>query len=65
VKHWQNNSPDHSNRNQVLNNKIGPNVAAEEIDIKEGSCCGIIRGNTFDGAEMLGESCIGPRRQLD
>jgi hypothetical protein len=56
VSHWPNNSPDHSDRNQILNNKIGPNVAAEEIDIKEGSCCGIIRGNTFDGTGMSGEN---------
>ncbi|GAA1222195.1 hypothetical protein GCM10009665_10510 [Kitasatospora nipponensis] len=34
---------------QVLNNKIGPNVAAEGVDIKEGTHSGVIRGNTFDG----------------
>ncbi len=56
MSHWQNNSSDHSDRNQILNNKIGPNAAAEEIDIKEGSCCGIIRGNTFYGTGMSGEN---------
>jgi len=54
VKNWKG-GPDKSDRNQVLNNKIGPNVAAECIDIKEGSCCGIIRGNTFDGNGMSGQ----------
>ncbi|SCE10204.1 Right handed beta helix region [Streptomyces sp. DvalAA-14] len=34
---------------QVLNNTIGPNVAAEGIDIKEGTHDGVIRGNTLDG----------------
>jgi hypothetical protein len=34
---------------QVLNNKIGPNIAAEGIDIKEGTKSGTIRGNTLDG----------------
>lgn len=34
---------------QVLNNKIGPNVAAEGVDVKEGTHSGTIRGNTFDG----------------
>ncbi|WP_307795551.1 right-handed parallel beta-helix repeat-containing protein [Actinacidiphila acididurans] len=34
---------------QVLNNHIGPNVAAEGIDIKEGTHSGVVRGNTLDG----------------
>lgn len=42
-------SPDASNFIQVLNNKIGPNVAAEGIDIKEGTHDGLISGNTLDG----------------
>lgn len=40
----------------MINNRIGPKVAAEEIDIKEGSCCGLIKGNTFDGTGMSGEN---------
>jgi len=40
---------DASNYVQVLNNKIGPNIAAEGIDIKEGTKGGTIRGNTLDG----------------
>ncbi|GAA3436844.1 right-handed parallel beta-helix repeat-containing protein [Kutzneria kofuensis] len=41
--------PDASNYIQVLNNKIGPNVAAEGIDVKEGTHDGVIDGNTLDG----------------
>ena len=55
VSHWVDHKPDHSDRNQVINNRIGPKVAAEEIDIKEGSCCGLIKGNHFDGTGMSGE----------
>jgi len=43
------NGPDQSNYIQVLNNKIGPNVAAEGIDVKEGTHDGVISGNTLDG----------------
>ena len=31
-------------------------MAAESIDIKEGSCCGLIRENHFDGTGMKGEN---------
>ncbi|WP_372665859.1 right-handed parallel beta-helix repeat-containing protein [Amycolatopsis kentuckyensis] len=41
--------PDASNYVQVLDNKIGPGVAAEGIDIKEGTHDGVISGNTLDG----------------
>ncbi|MFF5933456.1 right-handed parallel beta-helix repeat-containing protein [Streptomyces sp. NPDC012508] len=44
---------DRSDRVQVLNN-IGPSVAAEHIDIKEGTFDGVIRGNTFDGTGISG-----------
>ncbi|GAB3893961.1 hypothetical protein GCM10029964_071560 [Kibdelosporangium lantanae] len=40
---------DASNFVQVLDNKIGPNVAAEGLDIKEGTHDGLVSGNTFDG----------------
>ncbi|CAG2116820.1 unnamed protein product, partial [Medioppia subpectinata] len=56
VSNWEDNKPDKSDRIQVLNNRIGPNVAAEEIDIKEGSCCGVIKNNVFDGTGMSGEN---------
>jgi len=56
VSNWEANKPDHADRNKILNNRIGPNVAAESIDIKEGTCCGTISGNHFDGTGMKGEN---------
>lgn len=47
---------DRSDRVQVLNNKIGPNVAAEAVDVKEGTYDGVIRGNTFDGQGITGQN---------
>jgi parallel beta helix pectate lyase-like protein len=35
--------------NQILNNRFGPNVRSEGIDLKEGTDRTIVRGNTFDG----------------
>ena len=46
--------PDVCDSNKVLNNKIGPYVAAECIDIKEGTKGGIIRGNSFDATGITG-----------
>ncbi|CAG7722781.1 unnamed protein product [Allacma fusca] len=46
---WVNNQPDKCDRIQIINNTIGPNCAGEGIDIKEGTCCGLIKGNYFDG----------------
>ncbi|MGI5498828.1 right-handed parallel beta-helix repeat-containing protein [Lentzea sp. CA-135723] len=46
---------DKSDRVQVLNNTIGPNVTAEHIDIKEGTQNGVIRGNTFNGQGIAGQ----------
>jgi hypothetical protein len=48
--------PDQSDRNQVIGNTIGPNTAAECVDIKEGTTGGIIRDNTFDGTGMSGDN---------
>ena len=45
---------DHSDRNKVTGNKIGPGVAAELIDIKEGTVNGTINDNTFDGTGISG-----------
>jgi hypothetical protein len=45
---------DHSDRNKVIGNKLGPGVAAELIDIKEGTVDGTISGNTFDGTGVTG-----------
>jgi hypothetical protein len=45
---------DKSDSNKVINNKIGPNVKAECIDIKEGTTGGLISGNTFDATGISG-----------
>ncbi len=45
---------DRSDSNKVINNHIGPNVAAESIDVKEGSTGGFISGNYFDATGITG-----------
>jgi hypothetical protein len=40
----------------VINNRFGPNITAEHIDIKEGTYGGLIQGNYFDGVGMTGEN---------
>lgn len=55
VSNWPGGATDRSDRNRALNNKFGPNVRAEAIDIKEGTTGGEISGNTFDGTGMTGE----------
>jgi hypothetical protein len=47
-------NPDRSDSNQVLNNHIGPGVAAECVDVKEGTTGGLIRGNNFDATGITG-----------
>ncbi|MET9554534.1 hypothetical protein [Streptomyces sp. NPDC006645] len=47
---------DASDRIHVLDNRIGPNVAAEGIDIKEGTNDGVVRGNTFNGTGITGQN---------
>jgi parallel beta-helix repeat protein len=42
---------DHSDRNQVLNNRIY-DTPGESIDIKEGTTGGLISGNFFEGSAM-------------
>jgi hypothetical protein len=42
---------DRGHRVQVVGNHLGPNIAAELIDVKEGTTGGLISGNTFDGAD--------------
>ena len=51
---YTNGNPDLCDSNLILNNKIGPNVTAECIDVKEGTTGGIIRGNTFDATGITG-----------
>jgi hypothetical protein len=48
--------PDRSDRNKVLNNLLGPNIAAEQVDIKEGTTGGEVIGNVFDGRGQIGEN---------
>lgn len=48
--------PDKCDSNQVLNNKLGPYVTAECIDVKEGTTGGVIRGNTFEAQGISGEN---------
>lgn len=43
---------DSSNYNQVLNNTFGPTVRAENIDIKEGTKGGVIKGNVLNGTGL-------------
>ena len=45
--------PDLSDRNLIEGNVIS-GTTSESIDVKEGTSNGIIRGNTFDGAEISG-----------
>jgi hypothetical protein len=53
---WPGGQPDRSDRNRVVSNHLGPNIAAEPIDIKEGTTGGEIRDNTFDGRGQTGEN---------
>ncbi|MCP3803791.1 hypothetical protein NLX83_31425 [Allokutzneria sp. A3M-2-11 16] len=48
--------PDRSDRNQALENTIGPGVTAEHVDVKEGTAGGVIRGNSFDGHGISGQN---------
>jgi hypothetical protein len=50
---YTNGLPDKSDRNQILSNTIYA-TGAENIDIKEGTSYGVIKGNTFDGTGMTG-----------
>ncbi|PRB09410.1 hemagglutinin protein [Microbacterium sp. MYb72] len=47
---------DRSDRVQVLDNAFGPGIAAEHIDVKEGTEGGVVRGNTFDGTGLSGQN---------
>jgi chitodextrinase len=54
--HGNSGGVDRGDRVQVINNRIGPNIAAEPIDIKEGTNNGVIRGNTFNGQGISGQN---------
>lgn len=45
---------DASDHVRILDNRIGPNVGGENIDIKEGTTGGLISGNVFDGNGLTG-----------
>ncbi len=50
VSNWPvytNNEPDRSDNNRIVGNLLGPNLAAEGIDVKEGTTGGVIRNNSF------------------
>jgi hypothetical protein len=47
---------DHGDRAQILGNRIGPDVRAEHIDVKEGTLDGVISGNTFNGTGIAGQN---------
>jgi len=47
-------NPDLCDSNLVEKNTIGPNIAAECIDIKEGTTGGVIRNNVFNAAGITG-----------
>lgn len=49
---YTNCDPDTSNYNQVLNNVFGSAIAAENVDIKEGTRGGLVKGNSFNGAGL-------------
>jgi len=51
---YTNGNPDLCDSNLVLFNRIGPNVSAESIDVKEGTTGGIIRDNIFDATGITG-----------
>jgi nitrous oxidase accessory protein NosD len=58
VSNWgqfgENGAADRSDRNEVRDNSLGPGVAAELVDIKEGTEGGVVSGNTFDGHGISG-----------
>lgn len=52
VNHWTAGLPDQTDRVSVIDNRFGPGITAEAVDIKEGSSGGTVDGNTFDGSGM-------------
>jgi hypothetical protein len=51
---YTNGNPDVCDSNRVINNRIGPGITAECIDIKEGTTGGLIQGNYFDATGITG-----------
>ena len=48
-------APDNSDRNQIVNNTI-TDTAAENVDIKEGSSDGVVRGNSLGGDRIASKN---------
>ncbi|MFC1420729.1 right-handed parallel beta-helix repeat-containing protein [Streptacidiphilus cavernicola] len=46
--------PDASDRDTISGNTLGPNITAENIDIKEGTTGGFVTGNSFDSTGEAG-----------
>jgi hypothetical protein len=44
--------PDRSDSTLIVDNRIGPDVTAEHVQVMEGTTGGLIRGNVFDGRGM-------------
>lgn len=51
-----NGEPDTCNYNLILNNRFGDYITAENIDIKEGTTGGVVRGNVFNGKGLSNEN---------
>lgn len=51
---YTNGNPDLCDSNRVVSNRIGPGIAAECIDIKEGTTGGLIQSNYFDASGITG-----------
>ncbi len=51
---YTNGNPDKCDSNKILNNKLGPGITAECIDVKEGTTGGLISGNYFDATGITG-----------
>jgi hypothetical protein len=47
-------NPDACDGNRAIGNRLGPNIAAEHFDLKEGTTGGLISGNTMDGTGISG-----------
>ncbi len=45
---------DHSDYVQITGNTFGPNIGAENVDLKEGTTGGLVSGNSFDGDGLTG-----------
>jgi hypothetical protein len=47
---------DTCNYNKVFKNQFGTYIRAENIDVKEGTCCGVIQENNFNGAGLANQN---------